>query len=63
MFDLSTFPHHIFHWGGCGVMAIVVGNGHGNTSSNPGCGWLHFALHSYPWEKDESNYSPPAMGK
>ena len=25
-----------------GVMVIVVGNGHGNTSSNPGRDWLHF---------------------
>ena len=25
-----------------GVMVIVVGNGHGDTSSNPGRGWLHF---------------------
>ena len=25
-----------------GVMAIVVGNGHGDTSSNPGQDWLHF---------------------
>ena len=25
-----------------GVMVIVVGNGHGNTSSNPGQDWLHF---------------------
>ena len=24
------------------VMVIVVGNGHGDTSSNPGRGWLHF---------------------
>ena len=24
-----------------GVMVIVVGNGHGNTSSNPGRDWLH----------------------
>ena len=24
------------------VMAIVVGNGHGDTSSNPGREWLHF---------------------
>ena len=24
------------------VMAIVVGNGHGDTSSNPGRDWLHF---------------------
>ena len=24
------------------VMVIVVGNGHGDTSSNPGRDWLHF---------------------
>ena len=24
------------------VMVIVVGNGHGDTSSNPGRGWLNF---------------------
>ena len=28
--------------GACGVMVIVVGNGHGNTSSNPGWDWVHF---------------------
>ena len=26
----------------CGLMVIVVGNGHGDTSSNPGRDWLHF---------------------
>ena len=25
-----------------GVMVIVVGNGHGDTSSNHGRDWLHF---------------------
>ena len=25
-----------------GVMVIVAGNGHGDTSSNPGWDWLHF---------------------
>ena len=25
-----------------GVMVIVVGNGYGDTSSNPGRDWLHF---------------------
>ena len=25
-----------------GVMVIIVGNGHGNMSSNPGQDWLHF---------------------
>ena len=28
--------------GARGVMVIVVGNGHGDTSSNPGLDWLHF---------------------
>ena len=28
--------------GACGVMVIIVGNGHGDTSSNPGWDWLHF---------------------
>ena len=33
----------IIFWGGArGVMVIVVGNGHGDTSSNPGRDWLHF---------------------
>ena len=28
--------------GARGVMVIVVGNGHNDTSSNPGRDWLHF---------------------
>ena len=28
--------------GACGVMVIAVRNGHGETSSNPRRGWLHF---------------------
>ena len=28
--------------GARGVMVIGVGNGHGDTSSNPGRDWLHF---------------------
>ena len=28
--------------GARGVMVIVVGNEHGDTSSNPGPDWLHF---------------------
>ena len=35
--------YYQFFWGGArGVMVIVVGNGHGDTSSNPGRDWLHF---------------------
>ena len=29
-----------------GVMVIVAGNGHGDTSSNPGRDWLHFTVWS-----------------
>ena len=29
-------------WSARGVMVIVVGNGHGDMSSNPGQDWLHF---------------------
>ena len=33
-----------YHVGGVrGVMVIVIGNGHGDTSSNPGRGWLDFS--------------------
>ena len=28
--------------GAYGVMVIVAGNGHGDTSSNPGRDWLYF---------------------
>ena len=37
--------------GARGVMVIVVGYGHDDTSSNPG-----------PWERYESNYSPSSYG-
>ena len=37
----SDFEFKVF----CGVMVIVVGNGHGDTSSIPGRDWLHFTLH------------------
>ena len=34
---------YVFILGGaCGVMVIVVGNGHGDMSSNPGRDCLHF---------------------
>ena len=32
----------VFFGGACGIIVIVVGNGHGDTSSNPGRDWLHF---------------------
>ena len=31
-----------YSWGARGIMAIVVGNGHSDMSSNPGQDWLHF---------------------
>ena len=33
----------LIYGGARGVMLIVAGYGHGDTSSNPGRGWLHFA--------------------
>ena len=40
---LKLYEHiNIFYEGACGVMVIVVGNGHGDTSSNSGRDWLHF---------------------
>ena len=43
----TSKPYCIYHTGyklnsACGVMVIVTGNGHGDTSSNPGWDWLHF---------------------
>ena len=36
-------PHHQIVFGGArGVIVIVVGNEHGDTSSNPGRDLLHF---------------------
>ena len=37
-----TWNNHKSRGGACGVMVIVVGNGHGDTSSNLGRDWLHF---------------------
>ena len=34
--------YNLRNGGACGVMVIVVGNEHGDTSSNPGRDWLHF---------------------
>ena len=34
----TVIPNNIPFGGACGVMVIVVGNGHGDTSSNPGPG-------------------------
>ena len=49
IFILNTLN---FYGGACGVnggargvMVIVEGIGHNDTSSNPGRDWLHFTLH------------------
>ena len=39
------FEIELFIGGSHGVMVIVVGNEHSDTSSNPGRDWLHFTLH------------------
>ena len=38
----SVYTYKIYLGGAHGVMVIIDGNGHDNTSSNPGSGWLHF---------------------
>ena len=48
--DLQPYRIQIKHkltpgGGARGVMVIVVENGHGDASSNPGRDWLHFTLH------------------
>ena len=37
-----SLPYNAQCWGARGVIVIVVGSGHGDTSSNPGRDWLHF---------------------
>ena len=44
-YECQPFTLHLIFvvcGGARGVMVIVVGNGHGDTSSNPGRDWLHF---------------------
>ena len=44
-FHFTLDPYLIILWatgGARGIIAIVVGNEHGETSSNPGRDWLHF---------------------
>ena len=39
----TKIGYKVLLFGGArGVMVIVVGNEHGDTSSNPGRDWLHF---------------------
>ena len=58
----KIIKYDFFIEGARSVMVIVVGNGHGNTSSNPGWEWLHFTYPKYPWERYESNYFPSSYG-
>ena len=44
-----------------GVMVIVIGNGHGDTSSNPGRVWLHCT--NTLGKGMNPIILPPAMGK
>ena len=42
-YELVHTSPAVFSYGGArGVVVIAVGNGHGDTSSNPGRDWLHF---------------------
>ena len=42
LYKINRTPIHYIDGGARGVIVIVVGIGHGDTSSNPGRGWLHF---------------------
>ena len=45
-FELIYYDATVYLLGGAhGVMVIIIGNGHGDTSSNPGRDWLHFTWH------------------
>ena len=48
-FNINHFSliilYHSVCGGARGVVVIVVENGHGDTSSNPGRDWLHFTSH------------------
>ena len=37
--------HYVTFGGARGVVVIIVGNEHGDSSSNPGRSRLHFTLH------------------
>ena len=40
--NLFIYIYKYIYGGARGVMVIIVGNGHGDMSSNPGWDWLHF---------------------
>ena len=62
LFFFGLFTHICLHRGAGNVMVIVVGNGHGDMSSNPRRGYLHFTWDYYPRKRHESNYSPSNYG-
>ena len=62
MLHIHPYSFQIIYGGARGVMIIVIGNGYGDTNSNPGLEWLHFTEHKNPLEMYESNYSPSSYG-
>ena len=50
------------YWGARGVMVIVVGNGHGDTSSNPGRDCISHSTNTLGKGMNPI-ILPPAMGK
>ena len=44
--------------GAYSVIVIIIGNWHGDTSSNPRWDSLHFSQCYYPWKQYVSDYSP-----
>ena len=63
--DMPLKPINIWaikNGGALGVMVIVVGNGHGDTSSNPARDWLHFHMALIPFGKVWIQLFPSSYG-
>ena len=62
LFNTQQYKVRVKDKGGArGVMVIVAGCGHDDTSSNPGQSWLHFT--NTLGKGMNPNILPPAMGK
>ena len=62
---VNSYTSHAitFTFGGArDVMVIVVGNGHGDTSSKSRTRLIAFPIVLIPLERYESNYSPSSYG-
>ena len=59
---IYIYTHRIWQWGVLGVIITVIGNEHGDSSSNWGLDCSHFTYYWHLWEIYESNYPPFSYG-